>query len=40
LAERGVLVSTIAKGISVGGDLDQADELTLGRSILDRKPYG
>lgn len=39
LAERGLLVSTIAKGISVGGDLDQADELTLGRSILDRKPY-
>lgn len=39
LAERGVLVSTISKGISVGNDLDQADELTLGRSILDRKPY-
>lgn len=32
-------VSTIARGISVGGDLDQADELTLGRSIADRKPY-
>lgn len=40
LAEQGVLVSTIARGISVGNDLDQADELTLGRSILDRKPYG
>jgi recombination protein RecR len=39
LVERGVLVSTIARGISVGGDLDQADELTLGRSIADRKPY-
>ncbi len=35
----GVKVSTIARGISVGGDLDQADEITLGRSIMDRKPY-
>ena len=35
----GVLVSVIARGISVGGDLDQADEATLGRSIADRKPY-
>ena len=32
-------ISTIARGISVGGDLDQTDELTLGRSIADRKPY-
>jgi recombination protein RecR len=39
LAEAGVLVTTIARGISVGSDLDQADELTLGRSIADRKPY-
>ncbi len=39
LHERGVLVTTIARGISVGSDLDQADELTLGRSIADRKPY-
>ncbi|MCB0764350.1 MAG: recombination mediator RecR [Flavobacteriales bacterium] len=37
--ERDVKVSTIARGISVGGDLDQADEVTLGRSIADRKPY-
>ena len=39
LKEHGVQVSTIARGISIGGDLDQADELTLGRSIADRKPY-
>lgn len=32
-------VSTIARGISIGGELDQADEVTLGRSIMDRKPY-
>jgi recombination protein RecR len=39
LVEAGILVTTIARGISVGTDLDQADELTLGRSIADRKPY-
>ena len=31
--------STIARGISVGGDLEFADEVTLGRSILQRVPY-
>ncbi|MEX1132915.1 MAG: recombination mediator RecR [Flavobacteriales bacterium] len=35
----GPKVTTIARGISIGGDLDQADEITLGRSIMDRKPY-
>ncbi len=39
LKEQGLHVTTIARGISIGGDLDQADELTLGRSIADRKPY-
>ncbi|MBL7963258.1 MAG: recombination protein RecR [Flavobacteriales bacterium] len=39
LQERGVRVSVIARGISVGGDLEQVDEVTLGRSIMDRKPY-
>ena len=39
LKEHGVRVTTIARGISIGGDLEQADELTLGRSIADRKPY-
>ncbi|MCB0770209.1 MAG: recombination protein RecR [Flavobacteriales bacterium] len=39
LAERKVAVSMLARGLSVGGDLAQADELTLGRSIADRKPY-
>jgi recombination protein RecR len=31
-----VKVSTIARGIPVGGDLEYADEITLGRSILGR----
>ncbi len=39
LHDLGVTVTTIARGISVGAELDQADEVTLGRSIMDRKPY-
>jgi recombination protein RecR len=31
--------STIARGVSVGDELEYADELTLGRSILNRTPY-
>jgi recombination protein RecR len=31
--------STIARGISIGDDLEYADEVTLGRSILNRTPY-
>lgn len=39
IAAEGVAVSVLARGLSVGGDLSHADELTLGRSIVDRKPY-
>ena len=34
-----VATSTIARGISVGDDLEYADEITLGRSITDRIPF-
>lgn len=34
-----VKVSTIARGVSFGGELEYADELTLGRSIVARVPY-
>lgn len=34
-----LIVSTLAKGISVGNDLEYTDELTLGRSILNRVSY-
>lgn len=34
-----VQVSTIARGVSFGGELEYADELTLGRSIVARIPY-
>jgi recombination protein RecR len=32
-------ISLISRGISFGGELEYADELTLGRSILTRIPY-
>ncbi len=34
-----VKLSVIARGISVGDELEFADEITLGRSILNRTPY-
>lgn len=40
LQHTGVKVSVIARGISVGDELEYADEVTLGRSILYRTPFG
>ena len=40
LQPTGVKVSVIARGISVGDELEYADEVTLGRSILNRVPFG
>jgi recombination protein RecR len=34
-----IKISTIARGISIGGELEYADEITLGRSIKNRIPY-
>jgi recombination protein RecR len=34
-----VLISTLSRGVAVGSELHYADELTLGRSILNRLPY-
>jgi recombination protein RecR len=39
LRDFNVKVSIIARGVSFGGDLEYADELTLGRSIVSRVPY-
>ncbi|MEZ4897919.1 MAG: recombination mediator RecR [Saprospiraceae bacterium] len=39
LQSTGVRISTIARGVSFGGELEYADEVTLGRSILARVPY-
>ena len=38
LASSGVKISMIARGISVGDELEYTDELTLGRSIINRAP--
>ena len=40
LAHTGVKVSVIARGVSVGDELEYTDERTLGRSILNRTPFG
>ncbi len=32
-------ISVIARGIAIGDDLEYADEVTLGRSIINRTPY-
>lgn len=34
-----VKITTIARGVAFGGELEYADELTLGRSIISRVPY-
>lgn len=39
LKEKGIQVSTIARGIPVGGELEYTDEVTLGRSIMTRINY-
>ncbi len=39
IEEYQVLTTTIARGISVGDELEYADEVTLGRSILNRIPF-
>lgn len=39
LKETGIKVSTIARGIGIGDELEYTDELTLGRSIINRIPF-
>lgn len=39
LAPYGKKISVIARGISVGNELEYTDEVTLGRSILNRTPF-
>ena len=39
LEKLGVKLSVIARGISVGDELEYADEVTLGRSIVNRTPF-
>jgi recombination protein RecR len=39
LKEYNIDITTIARGISIGDELEYADEITLGRSIVNRMPY-
>ena len=39
LSKYDVEISTIARGVSIGDELEYADEVTLGRSIVNRTPY-
>lgn len=39
LRDKPVTISTIARGVAFGGELEYADEVTLGRSIITRTPY-
>lgn len=39
LQQHEIRISAISRGISVGGELEYADEITLGRSITGRVPY-
>ncbi len=39
LMSTGVKLSVIARGVAVGNNLEYADEVSLGRSIIDRTPF-
>jgi recombination protein RecR len=39
IAQYGVKVSSLARGLGFGDDLEYADELTLGRSIINRQDF-
>ena len=39
IEEYNIVTTTIARGIAVGDELEYADEITLGRSILNRIPF-
>ncbi len=37
--DQDILISTIARGVSIGDELEYTDEVTLGRSIVNRTPF-
>ena len=39
LADTGVKVTQLARGVAVGNDIEYTDEITLGRSLRDRTPF-
>ncbi len=40
LQKYGIKITTIARGVAFGDELQYTDEITLGRSIIERKPFG
>lgn len=39
LKEKDIKLSTLARGVSIGDELEYTDEITLGRSLINRVPY-
>lgn len=39
ISESNVKVTTLARGVAVGDELEYADEVTLGRSLINRQPF-
>lgn len=39
LREFSIIMSTLSRGVSIGDEIEYADEVTLGRSIIHRQPY-
>ena len=39
LSPLGVRISVIARGVAIGDEIEYADEVTLGRSIVDRTEF-
>ena len=39
LIELNIKITTISRGVSIGDDLEYTDEITLGRSLINRQPF-
>jgi recombination protein RecR len=39
LFDTGIKTTSLARGVAIGGELEYADEITLGRSIVNRTPF-
>ena len=39
LKDKGIRITTLARGVAIGDDLEYADEITLGRSIANRTDF-
>jgi recombination protein RecR len=39
LKDKDIKLSTLARGVSIGDELEYTDEITLGRSLMNRVPY-